>query len=305
MKKLTVLFVVIAIVFCSCGIRKENNDKMKVVTTIFPEYDFSRQIAGDNAEISLLVPPGTELHKFEPTPKDIISIQSSDVFIYVGGESDAWVDKILESSELKNTRIIKLMEIVTLENEGISEGMEDASGESEYDEHVWTSPVNAVKIINCISNVFCEKDGKNAEIYAKNAKEYVSELEKIDAEFKNTVSEGRRKTIVFADRFPLTYFANEYNLNYYAAFKGCSEETEPSAATVSFIINKVKKEKIPVVFKIELSNGKMAKTVSEETGAKILEFNSCHNITKKQFDSGVTYLELMKNNLSALKEALN
>ena len=288
--------------------------KISIVATIFPPYDFTRAIVGDRAEVTMLLPPAAESHSYEPTPQDIINIQNCDVFIYNGGDSDAWVDEVLESMDIGNMKIVKLIDCVEVVEEEIVEGMEDdeepetdAEGEDEepeFDEHVWTSPRNAKLIVQRISDTLCEADLYNADAYKANTAAYCAKLDELNAKFKAVVDGGVRKTIVFGDRFPFRYFADAYGLTYFAAFPGCSTETEPSAATVAFLIDKVKAEHIPVVFHIELSNARMANTIAEETGAKVLELHACHNISKTDFEAGWTYIDIMTANVDALREAL-
>jgi zinc transport system substrate-binding protein len=289
------------------------NGKITVVTTVFPPYDFVREIAGANVNLSMLLPPGAESHSFEPTPRDIITVQNSDIFIYVGGESDAWVDRILSSMDTGKMRIISLMDCVEVVEEEIVEGMqeEDEDGyshgdeeEAEYDEHVWTSPRNARLIVEKISAALCEADPANASGYRTNTAAYFEKLDALDGAFRDVVGRGKRKTLVFGDRFPFRYFADAYGLNYFAAFPGCSTETECSAATIAFLINKVKDEKIPVVFHIELSSEKIAETICEATGAKKMLLHAAHNVTTRDFDRGISYLEIMTKNTETLKEAL-
>lgn len=291
----------------------EEGEGVSVVTTGFAAYDFARTLLGERGSVELLIPPGSETHSFEPTPKDIIDIQNCDLFIYTGGESEAWVDDVIESVG-EGVSTVTLMDCVELLEEEAVEGMEtdgedaheghDHGDGEEYDEHVWTSPRNAVLICEKIAAALCEADPEGAEEYEASLREYTDRLEELDAAFWDVVGNGVRKTIIFADRFPLLYFARAYGLEYYAAFPGCSEDAEPSAATVAFIIDKVREEDIPVVFHIELSNELMADTVCDETGAAKRQFNACHNVTRAQFDAGVTYLELMWDNVGVLKEAL-
>lgn len=304
--------MLITVCFCSCS-STENTDKksgkLSIVTTIFPPYDFARQVAGDKAELTMLLKPGTESHNYDPTPQDIIKIQNADVFIYVGGESDKWVEDMLASASKKPKKIIVMMDCVDKLEEEIVEGMqaeeEEHGDEVEYDEHVWTSPKNAIKISKKICEELKVLDKDNEEFYEKNTNEYSKQLSSLSNDFDNITKNGKRNTMIFGDRFPFKYFADEYHLKYYAAFPGCSSETEPSAATVAFLIDKVKEEKIPVVFTIEFSSGKIADTICESTGAKKLMMHSCHNITQEQFESGITYIELMRNNETVLKEALS
>ncbi|GHU68131.1 hypothetical protein AGMMS49983_20340 [Clostridia bacterium] len=300
----------------------ENTDgKISIVATIFPPYDFAREIAGDKAKVSMLLPPASESHSYEPTPQDIIQIQNCDVFIYVGGESDEWINEILASMDAGKKKIITLMDCVEVKEEEVVEGMQDEDEEEEeeaadvsnaeepetpeYDEHVWTSPRNAELMVQKISEALCEADAANANTYEKNTEIYLGKLEDLDAKFQAVADNAFRKTVVFGDRFPFRYFADAYGLSYFAAFPGCSTETEPSAATVKFLIDKINTEKIPVIFHIELSSEKMAGTISEATGAEVRLLHACHNISKADFESGVSYLDLMTRNVDALKEALN
>ncbi len=314
---------------------EDASGKLSVVTTIFAPYDFTRAITGENADVTMLLPPASESHSFEPTPQDIIKIQNCDVFIYAGGESDEWVNGILSSMDTSGMQIITLMDCVEVVEEELVEGMQDDghehgeeghdeehdgeeehdeehNGEEEhdeehevvYDEHVWTSPRNAKLIVQKISGVICEADAENSALYRQNTDEYLVKLDELDRKFNEALDGATRKTIVFGDRFPFRYFTDAYGLDYFAAFPGCSTETEPSAKTVSFLIDKVKNEEIPVVFHIELSNKKMADTISEATGAKVMLLHACHNISKDDFESGKTYMDLMNANADALKEAL-
>jgi len=289
------------------AVTKNSNGKVNVTVTNFPPYDFVRHIAGDRVNLSMLLPPGAESHSFEPSPRDIIAIQDSGIFIYAGGENDAWVDRILESMNTDNMKILAMIDTVDAVEEEIVEGMEEEDEEGEeiaYDEHVWTSPQNAILIVSAITELLCEADPANAAFYRQNASAYTNQLDELDKQFQAVVNGAKRRTIVFADRFPFRYFADAYGLTYFAAFPGCSTDTEPSAATVAFLINKIKAEKIPVVFHIELSNERMADTISGETGAKKLLLHACHNISKRDFDAGLGYLDFMRGNVENLREAL-
>ena len=304
---ITILLAMLCALLSGCGAQSEpEGEGISVVATVFAPYDFARQLVGERGEVTLLLPPGSEAHSYEPSPKDIIEIQNCDLFIYVGGVSDAWVSDVLESVG-GEVRTVTLMDCVELLEEEHVEGMEvdedehEHEGEIEYDEHVWTSPRNAELICEKIAAALCEVDPEGAEEYGTALESYCAQL---DAAFTEVVENGVRDTVVFGDRFPLLYFAKAYGLNYYAAWPGCADEAEPSAATVTFLIDKVKAEGIPVVFHIELSNEDMADTICNETGAKKMLFSACHNVTRAQFDAGVTYLELMWQNVDALREAL-
>ncbi len=307
---ITILLAMLCALLSGCGAQSEpEGEGISVVATVFAPYDFARQLVGERGEVTLLLPPGSEAHSYEPSPKDIIEIQNCDLFIYVGGVSDAWVSDVLESVG-GEVRTVTLMDCVELLEEEHVEGMEvdedehEHEGEIEYDEHVWTSPRNAELICEKIAAALCEVDPEGAEEYGTALESYCAQLDELDAAFTEVVENGVRDTVVFGDRFPLVYFAKAYGLNYYAAWPGCADEAEPSAATVTFLIDKVKAEGIPVVFHIELSNEDMADTICNETGAKKMLFSACHNVTRAQFDAGVTYLELMWQNVDALREAL-
>ena len=307
------------------GVSEEVQDdgRISVVTTIFPQYDFVRQIAGENVELKMLLKPGEETHSYEPTPQDIIAIQNSDIFIYVGGENDAWVEDILESMPEADMRTLKLMDCVDTVEEEHVEGMQEQPGHSheeeeshedeteeehsvhEIDEHVWTSPVNASAIVDKIKELLVQADPENRQTYEENAEAYEAELAELDAEFRDVVDNAGRSLVVFGDRFPFRYFADEYGLDYYAAFPGCASDTEPSAATMAFLINKVKEEEIPAVLKMELSNENIANAIAEATGTEVRTFYSCHNLTAEEFEDGETYLSMMQKNVETLKEVLN
>jgi len=312
-KTFLILITAAVILFGVSGCKQKKNaarnadGKLNVTVTVFPPYDFVRAVAKDKVNLKLLLPPGAESHSFEPSPKDIITVQNSDIFIYIGGESDAWVSRILESINTDKMKILAMIETVDIVEEEVVEGMDEEEGEEEaaYDEHVWTSPTNAMLIVNAITDLLCKADSVNADFYLKNSIDYISKLAELDNAFWADTIGAKRNTIVFADRFPFRYFADAYGLKYYAAFPGCSTETEPSAATVAFLINKIKAEKIPVVFHIELSNERMADAISEETGAKKLLFHACHNVSKKDFDAGLGYLDFMRKNVENLYEALH
>ncbi len=497
MKRILPAILILALFTCffaGCKKSSENRsadtDKISIVTTIFPAYDFARAVAGDSANVTMLLPPGAESHSFEPTPQDIIKIKNADIFIYNGGDSDAWISSILETLDTSKLKIVSMMDQVSVVEEEVKEGMQDEdhghshgaeafnddevkdrtlsdwegdwqsiypyltngaldevmkhkaedsedgktatdyynyylkgyktdveriviSGDNitfykngkpstskyiykgykiftyesgdkgvryqfeaeskngapkyiqfsdhmiaperaehfhlytgnngfdalskemenwptyflsgltgaeiaaemlhhdhshedkpEYDEHVWTSPLNAIVITEAISKTLNEVDPLNQDVYTANAAAYITKLKELDAAFRDLMKNAKRKTIVFGDRFPLRYFVDTYGLDYYAAFPGCSTESEANARTVAFLIDKVKKDKIPVVFTIELSSGKIADTIVESTGAEKLVFNTCHNVTKDELAKGSTYVELMKNNLEKLKKAV-
>ena len=317
------VFIMSLGLFSGCGQNEATiNDKFTIITTIFPPYDFIREIAGDNVNVSMLLPPGAESHSYEPTPKDIIAIQECDLFIYVGGESDAWVASILDSMGEDAPKTLTLMDCVQVVTEETVEGMEEEVEETEvatddtntadvetveveYDEHVWTSPKNAVLIVEKITKELSLLDNNNSDSYQTASTVYIEKLKVLDNAFETVVSNATRNTIILGDRFPFRYFVDAYGLEYYAAFPGCSSETEPSAATVAFLTDKIMEEKLPVVLYIEFSNHKVADAIAESAGAKALLFHSCHNVSNEELIAGATYLSLMENNVEVLKEALN
>lgn len=279
-----------------------------IISTTFPGYDFARAVTGDSTKLKMLVSPGTEIHNFEPTPQDIIDINNSDLFIYVGGESDEWVERLLENNEIPTDKTLRLIDIIKPLEEEHVEGMEEEHNhdhhEDEHDEHIWTSPVNAAKIVEAIKDKLTKIYPSEAVLYQKNAEAYVNRLFSIDYQIRGIINNSNKKELIFGDRFPFRYFSNEYGLDYFAAFPGCSEQTEASSSTIAFLIDKVKADDIKVVLKIELTDGKLANTIAEATGAKVLELNSAHNISLSDFDSGLTYIDIMEQNLKVLEEAL-
>lgn len=303
MKRLTAIFLCLCLILCGCTAEPEqthDKSKLQIVCTSFPAYDFAREIAADRAELTLLIKPGSEVHSYEPTPKDMIRIQESDLFICNGGESEQWA-KTLITPELNTIYMMDCVDTVEESADGIYNA-ED--GEPELDEHVWTSPLNAIKISEEICNALCKLDTANAEEYKMNFTAYRAQLMALDREFRQVIKNSGKHTLVFADRFPMRYFALEYGLDCYAAFPGCSSETEPSAKTVAYLIDRVREYKIPAVLYMEFSNQKMADVICEDTGCKKLPFYSAHSVSAEQFRQGVSYLDLMRINLNSLKEAL-
>ena len=312
MKKIFSIIVLGALILslCACEAVETNNnrDKIKIVTTIFPPSDFAVNIACEEAEVTQLLYPGAESHTYEPTPKDIIAIKEADLFIFVGGESDTWIRDTLLSGELKGINTLAMMDVISLyqeEHKDDKDHEKQLQEKEEYDEHVWTTPKNAVKICEAICDSLCKIDESKSDIFKRNTENYTKNLKELDQKFRDMISVSKRKTIVFGDRFPFLYFAKEYGLDYFAAFSGCSSDTEPSASTVSYLIDKVNKDKIPVVFYLEFSSQVVADIICEDTDAKKLMLHSCHNITAKDKEAGISYLYLMNLNLQNLTEALN
>lgn len=303
--------------------------RLNVVTTLFPYYDFTRQVAGDLVNLTLAVPAGMDSHSFEPTPADMRAIQGADLIISNGGAIEHWLSEVLKATDTTDMDVITLMDYVDAVEEELVEGMEeeghgedrrhgpgpDGDGsyidhdgheeEIEYDEHIWTSPVNAMKLVDVICGALQQADPVNAAAYRDNADAYIEELAQIDAGFREVSAARRRSLIVVGDKFPFRYLADEYHLDYRAAFSGCSTDTEPSARTVAYLIDKVRDGQIPAVYYLELSSSRVAEIISEETGAVPLLLHSCHNVTRAQFDAGVTYAGLMRQNIENLRKGLD
>ena len=308
LKRLAPALLCLCLLLSGCSpqdTEEKDESKVQIVCTSFPAYDFAREIAGDRAQIRLLIKPGAEMHSYEPAPKDIIAIQDSDLFICNGGESEAWVESLVDG-RVNALRMLDCVEAVAESGEGIYAAEEHDGGEEEeeLDEHVWTTPGNAAKICYALCDKLMEADPEHMNEYMLNYEVYNAKLMELDIEIRTTVLNGVRKTLVFADRFPMRYFAREYGLSCYAAYPGCSEQTEPSAKTVAFLIDHVREESIPAVLYMEFSNEKIADVICEDTGCGKLPFYSAHSVTAQQFEDGITYLDLMYMNIETLKEAL-
>lgn len=289
-----------------------NADKPVVIATIFPAYDFARQVFGDTAEVKMLLKPGQESHSYDPSAKDIVEISGCNLFIYNGGESDEWVESVLKSAP--DVATFRMTEAVTLLDEELSEGMqvheehdehEHDDHEEEYDEHVWTSPKNASAIVRALGNTAAELFPENSAELQENAGAYASQIDELDGSFAQ-LFEGEDRYFVFGDRFPLLYFFKEYGLNYYAAFPGCGSETEPSAQTMTFLLEKLTDgtDVVPAVFCIELSARRLADVLAQDSGLEVREFHTCHNISADDFAAGETWLSLMQRNYDTLFELL-
>lgn len=336
MKRIASFFLALALAFsltaCTVPVEKADDGKIQIVATLFPYYDFARAIVGDRADVTLLLSPGREAHSFEPTPLDAVTISESDVFLYNGGEGEYWVDSMLGAAGENIAVIARMMDYVDALDEEYVEGMQGADGhdhdhehgshddhddhdhdheedehdsdEVEYDEHIWTSPKNAIRLCRAVADALCAADAENADLYRANCEDYCAQLEALDADLRALRANAVRDLLIFADRFPFLYFCEEYDLHYRAAFHGCSGDTEPSLATLKYLIDKVNDEHIPVVYTIDLSSQKVAEAVSECTGARIERLWSMQTISRTDFDAGETYLTLMQRNYEALKGGL-
>ena len=338
-KKIFGLILAGAVLITGCTAKTEKKDKgdntkgkLKIVTTIFPEYDITRAIAKDKVDLELMIKPGVDVHSFTPTPQDIKTVQNSNIFVYGGTEHDKWVENLTKSIDMKNKKVVKLVDgIQQLEEESV-DGMkhehhhddkkedqhnhdhkhekEDEhdhkdESEKELDPHYWTSPKNAIQMVKTITNALVEKDSDNAEFYKENAKNYIKQLEGVDKELHDVVDNAKIKKVVIADRFPFRYLFKDLGLEYRALFSGCSVESTASAGQIKKMVDYVKENKIPVVYHIEMGKGELAETVAKNSGAKVKLLHSIHTVTKEDFDKGITYIDLMKQNVEALKEGLN
>ena len=337
MKKIIALLLALMMaVGMLAGCAKQNDDtddttdKLRIVTTIFPEYDWVKEILGDkadHADITMLLDNGVDLHSYQPTADDIVKISDCDLFLYVGGESEGWVEDALKNATNKDRKVINLLDVLgdSVKSEEVVEGMQEEEHEheegeahedgeaheheheEESDEHVWLSLKNAEVLVGAISNALQELDAENKDIYAANADAYMKKLSALGAEYQMAVDNASRKTVLFGDRFPFRYLVDDYGLNYYAAFVGCSAETEASFETISFLAKKVDELKLPCVLTIEGKNHKIAETIVKNTAQKsqrILTMDSMQSTTSKDVASGTTYLSVMEKNLAVLKEAL-
>lgn len=335
MKAKKIIFIVLAIAivigigiaFGIGGNKNKSNAKYKVVASNFASYDFLREIIGDNKDVELtfLIGPGKDAHSYDPTAQDLIKIQDSDLFVYVGGEMEKWSDKVLDSLDTDGTEIICIADFVDTmeekevdgaeehehdhedEDEHHEEGEEHEEHEHEegaFDEHIWTSPENAIKMVNALEKAMEKIDSENSNTYKENADKYIAQIKDVDSKIQNIVDNKVRNRLIFADKMPMQYFIDYYKLEVSAAFDGCSTETEPSAQTIAYLQNKVKEEKIPVVLYIELNPGRVAKTIADETGAKAMQIQTLHNVSLDDFNKGETWVSLMTRNIDVLKKAL-
>ena len=312
---LLLTLLLITVCFAACGGEKNPADaaaeggKLNVVCSIFPQYDFVKAIAGDKVNLTLLLDSKTDLHSYTPTADDIMKISKADLFINIGGESDDWAEDVIASAANDKLHVVSLLKLVDAVEEETLPGMqaedEEAEEGPEYDEHVWTSLKNVIKIIPALTDMLCELDSDNAALYQTNSSAYLAQLEALETKYSDTIGKAARKTLLFADRFPFRYLADDYGLTCYAAFSGCSAETEASFETMTFLVDTVKQQNLPFVLMIDGSDGSVAETVSRGSGAEIRVLNSCQSVSPDDIANGASYLTIMENNLSVLSEVLN
>lgn len=309
MKKLVIsLIILIVLVIGMISLHKYNGEnkaddgKIDIIATVYPVYDFAKEIAGDRANVSMLLSPGVEIHDYEPTPQDIIKISRCDLFLYLGEELEPWAETVISGIDSKENlkNISEKIELIEME-----EHEDEHEDHGKYDTHIWLDPTKAIKMVTNISDNLCSLDSKNREYYQKRTTEYIRKLTELDNDFEKATSQSKRKEIAFGGPFSYAYFIKRYDLNYVTAYDSCGEENEPSVYKILEVVEKIKNDKLPVVFYKELSSGSTVKTICEETGADALEFNSLHSITEEQLKNGESYLNIMNRNLRNLKRALN
>ena len=360
MKRYLALFFALALilVFPSCSGEKQDSDKLSVVTTIFPQYDFARAVASevaDRVELTMLLPPGSESHDYEPSIADLALIESCDLFICVGGETDSWVDGAIEAvgGDVNVLRLVDLVPLLAEAENGIIENShkhehdeeaehdeaehdeeaghdgsdhkhtevteaghaendlteqehehEEHKSHAEYDEHVWTSPENAVLITKAICDAMCTAEPSLADSFRRGAERYIGVLEDLSGRFSALAESAVRHTVYFADRFPFLYLTDFMGLDFCAAFAGCSSDSEPALSTIYAMTEALKASDSKVIFTTEFSSKNAASVIARECSLQVTELHSCHNVSKEDFERGVTYAELMEKNLAVLTEAL-
>lgn len=306
-----ILIVIGMICFFNKNESSSNGDKKQIVTTIYPIYDFTKEIAGDKLDVSMLLSPGVEVHDYEPTPQDIIKIQNSDLFLYMGEELEPWAKTVISGIDnkenLKNAADgISLIEKEKFEEEyGIEDDESHGHEDEKYDTHIWLDPMKSIELVKNITNYLINVDPSNENYYLERSQEYISKIEKLDSDFEDVVKNSSRNEIAFAGPFSYSYFIKRYGLKFVTAYDSCGENGEPSVDKIFNVIKEIKENNLPVVFYKELSSGNIVRTVSDETGAIPLEFNSLHSLTKEQMENGESYLTIMNKNLENLKKALN
>ncbi len=316
MKKasISLIILIIIVIGAICIFNKTNKPekqegKIDIVASIYPVYDFTKQIVGDKANVTMLLPAGVEIHDYEPTPQDIIEIKSSDLFLYLGKQLEPWGETITSGIDNQDnikdiSQGIQLLENEKFEKEYMPETDEGHDEHEKYDTHIWLDLSKSIELVKNIEKELVQKDPKNKEYYEKNAEEYISKLKRLDNDFQEVVKNAKKDEIAFGGPFSYAYFIKRYNIKFVTAYDSCGENGEPSVEKIFKVVQEIKKENLPVVFFKELSSGNIVKTIAEETGAKSLEFNSVHTVTQKQLDDGETYLSIMYKNLENLKQAM-
>lgn len=303
MKRFITVFLIAVILFsmCSCTVEK-HSVKPQIIATLFPQYDFARAIVGDTADVTLLISPGTETHSFDPSARDMVKIRECDAVLYTGDESEPWVPSLLKGND-GNFAVIDVSDGIELID--LDDHDDEHTHHHNTDPHIWTSPVNAIKMIENICSALCELYPEYSEVYRQNAESYTDELIELDSDIRTVIDSAKRREIVCGGEFALLYFVTEYGLRYTAAYDSCGGESEPSPRRVAQIIDKINEDNIPVIYCKELSNTGVADTIAADTGAESLLLHSCHNVTRDEFENGATYISLMRQNLENLRKGLN
>lgn len=342
MKKNIIFLIVLIMIFIITtsiiikvkNLDKKESEKIEIIATLFPQYDFAKKIGGDKVNVTLLLPPGTESHTYEPTPQDMVNINNSNLFIYTGSEMEPWADNLISGMK-NNINVLDLSKTVKLINEEKFEEEHNSENKTNsyttekeehienhihshneneeensnnhthtYDPHIWLNPLYAIEMVKNIENQLCDLDPINSQYYKKNAEVYIKQISQLDSEFEETVNNSENKKIAFGGAFAYAYFIERYNLDFISAYQTCGENAEPSTTQVKDVIEYINKNKIPVIFYREYSTGNIARTISEATGTKMLVFNTVHNVSKDELENGASYVSIMRQNLENLKEAL-
>lgn len=328
---LILIFSIITVIIINCtNINSKQSEKIEIIATLFPQYDFAKQIGGDKVNVTLLLPPGSESHTYEPTPQDMININNSSLFIYTGEEMEPWAENLIDGVKndikvLDLSTTVNLIDVEEFEEEYCSgedceyshehehehqAGAENEQGQGteehnhSYDPHIWLNPQYAIQMVNSILEQLCEIDPENKEYYQNNATEYIKQIQALDTEFEETVNSAQNKKIVFGGAFAYAYFVEKYNLEFISAYQTCGENAEPSTTQVKEVIDYINENEIPVIFYKEYTTGNIAKTISESTNAQMLVFHTVHNVSKEELESGAGYVSVMRQNLENLKAAL-
>lgn len=306
MKKIVSLFAVLALMLCPlCGCAQSGStEKIQIIATLFPQYDFARQIGGDRVEVTMLLPAGSESHSFEPSPKDMVNIQSADLFIYTGAEMEPWAGRVLDGlggdgpMVLDGSQGIELMESES--GEGSGDGHQHG-----LDPHFWLDMSLAQQFVNAIRDALIALDPEGEALYTQNAQDYCRALQDLDGAFMEAAQNGQRKELIFGGRFAFGYFVRRYGLTYRAAYDSCAAGAEPSVKVVAALIQEIQDKDIPVIYYEELADPKVARSIAEQTGVEMRLLSSAHNVTKEQMEAGVSFLDIMNDNLEAIREGLN
>lgn len=302
-KRIFSLLICIITIFsvASCA-PAENTEGINVVCTIFPQYDFARNIMGDAGTVTLLVPPGKEAHSYEATVSDMAKLRRADLVVYIGGDIDGWVLSALEGTDIPALSLLDTVALLSGDcGEDEHEGHDHGEG---FDQHIWTSPKNAVIMTEAIRDALMGIDGENSEKYTEACAAYIAKLQRLDADFTACAENARKKMIVFAEKFPFRYLCEHYGIEHFAAFDGCATQSEPSLTVLAGLAAKIKENSLPAVLTVEFSTNTVASWLASETGAKVLCLHSCHSLTQEEFKRGESYISLMEKNLEVLREAM-